>query len=104
MDMKSASAAFRSHLADCMRQLEYKSNKANPDLWVKVCTQQTKRGPKKYHSYILIYVDDILCIHDDPDSVLTQINKYFLLKPDTVFEPDVYLGATLKLMQLESGA
>ncbi len=33
---KSACAAFRSHLADCMRQLGYKSNKADPDLWMNV--------------------------------------------------------------------
>ena len=36
--LKSAGAAFRSHLADCMRQLGYESNKADPDLWMKVCT------------------------------------------------------------------
>ncbi len=47
-------------------------------------------------------MDDILCIHDDPDSVLAQIDKYFLLKSDSVGEPDVYLGAKLKLMQLEN--
>ncbi len=28
-------------------------------------------------SYILIYVDDILCIHNDPVSILTQIDKYY---------------------------
>ncbi|KAL7447687.1 hypothetical protein ACHAXS_000070, partial [Conticribra weissflogii] len=33
--LKSAGAAFRSHLADCMRQLGYESNKADPDLWMK---------------------------------------------------------------------
>ncbi len=33
-----ASAAFRNHLADCMQQLGYESNKADPDLWMKVCT------------------------------------------------------------------
>ncbi len=30
--LKSAGKAFRSHLADCMRQLGYESNKADPDL------------------------------------------------------------------------
>ena len=70
---------------------------------MKVCTRDTRNGPEKYYSYIVIYVDDILCIHDDPDSILTQIDKYFLLKPDSVGELDVYLGAKLKLMQLENG-
>ncbi len=36
-----------------------------------------------------LYVDDILCIHDDPDTVLAQIDKYIPLKPDSVGEPDV---------------
>ncbi len=52
--LKSAGAAFRSHLADCMRQLGYGSNKADPDLWMKVCTRDTRNGPEKYYSYILI--------------------------------------------------
>ncbi len=86
-----------------MRQLGYESNKADPDLWMKVWTQDTKSGPKKYYLYILIYVDDILCIHNDPNAVLAQIDTYFPLKPDSVDKLDVYLGVKLKLMQLENG-
>ncbi len=93
--LKSAGAAFRRHLADCMRQLGYESNKADQDLWMKVDTQETKNGPKKYYSYILIYVDDILCIHYDPDLILTQIDKYFPFKPDSVGELDVYFTANI---------
>ena len=48
-------------------------------------------------------MDDILCIHDDPDLVLTKLDKYFPLKPGSKGEPDIYLGAKLKLMQLENG-
>ncbi len=61
----SARAAFRSHLAECMRQLGYESNKADPNLWMKECTQEIINGPKKYYLYILIYVDDLPCINDD---------------------------------------
>ncbi len=86
-----------------MRQLGYKSNKADPDLWMKVCVRDTRGGPEKYYLYILIYVDDIPCIHNDPDSVLSQINKYFPLKSDSVGKLDVYLRAQLKLLQLENG-
>ncbi len=54
---------------------------------------------------MLVYVDNILCIHEDPDSAFKVLNKYFPLKPDSVGTPDIYiyLGAKLKLMQLESG-
>ncbi len=44
-----------------------------------------------------------MCIHDDPNSMLTQVDKYVMLKPDSVGELDAYLGAKLKLMQLENG-
>ncbi len=42
--LKSAGVTFRSHLADSMGQLGYESNKAIPDLWMKVRTQETKNG------------------------------------------------------------
>ncbi len=77
--LKSACVAFRSHLADCMKQLGYGSNKADPDLGMKVCSRDTENGPEKYYLYTLIYVDDILCIHHGPNSILAQIDKYFLL-------------------------
>ncbi len=35
--------------------------------------------------------------------ILKQLDECFLLNPDSVEEPDVYLGAKLKLMQLENG-
>ncbi len=51
---------------------------------------------------MLVHVDDIFCKLDDPDSVLTKIDKDSLLKPNSTVEPDVYLGAKLKLMHLEN--
>ena len=35
----------------------------------------------EYYSYILCYVDDILCIHNDQDNVLNKLNGYVPLKP-----------------------
>ncbi len=48
-------------------------------------------------------VDNILCIHHDALSVLTQINRYLPLKPTSVGDPDIYLGAKLKETQLPNG-
>lgn len=76
---------------------------ADPNLLMKVCTRETKYGIEKYYSYILRYIDDILCVHDDPDSISTQLDKYFPHKPDSVGEPEIYLGAKLMPMQLENG-
>ncbi len=46
---------------------------------------------------MLVYVDNILCIHEDPNSV------HFPLTPNSVGTPDIYQGAKLKLMKLENG-
>ena len=99
--LKSAGAAFRAHLASFMRQMGYTSCKADPDLWLKAETRPDDNV--RYYSYILCYVDDILCIHHDAMSVLRQINSYLPLKPTSVGDPDIYLGAKLKETQLPNG-
>ncbi len=89
--LKYARASFRGHLADCMEHLGYKPNKVDPNLWMKVCTRDTQNRLERYYSYMLVDVHDILCIHDDLDSVFTKLDKYFLLKPDSIGKPDIYL-------------
>jgi len=99
--LKSAGAAFRAHLADCMRKLGFNPCLADPDLWLKKSfNPATKRC---YYSYVLIYVDDILCIHHDAMLILNQIGKYFKLKPGSVGDPDMYLGAKLREVEVANG-
>jgi hypothetical protein len=49
----------------------------------------------KYWAYILIYVNDILCVHHNPGMSLAQIDKYFKIKPGYIMEPTFYLGDKL---------
>jgi hypothetical protein len=93
--LKSAGAAYCAHLASFMRQMSYTSCKADPDLWYKAETRPDDNF--RYYAYILCYVDNILCIHHDPMSVLNLINGYMPLKPSLVGNPDIYLGAKLKM-------
>ena len=44
-------------------------------------------------------MDDIFCIHHDPDTVLNKLNGNMLLKPGSVRSPYIYLGTKLKFMQ-----
>ena len=97
--LKSSGAAFRKHLGECMQSLEYKSCLADPDLWMKAAVRP---DGTEYYSYILNYVDDIMVIHHDAMPVLEEINKFMLLKPDSVGDPDIYLGAKVKRAQLEN--
>jgi len=99
--LKSAGAAFSAHLASFMQQLGYTSCKADPELWYKAETRPDNNFG--YYAYILCYVDDILCIHHNALTILDQIDKYIKLKPSSVGNPDIYLGAKLKLTTLDNG-
>jgi hypothetical protein len=99
--LKSAGAVFHAHLALFMHQMGYTPCKADPDLWYKAETRPVDNF--RYYAYILCYVDNILCIHHNLMSVLNSINGYMPLKPSLIGDPDIYLGAKLKMTQLENG-
>ena len=83
-----------------MHHLGFKPCLADHDLWMlaTVCPDGFK-----YYAYILLYVDDVMVIHHDALSILSQLYKYFKMKPGLIGDPSMYLGATLKSMRLENG-
>jgi hypothetical protein len=93
--LKSTGAAFCVHLASFMCQMGHTSCKADPDLWYKAETRPAYNF--RYYAYILCYVDNILCVHHNPMSVLNFVNGYMPVKPSSVGDPDIYLGAKLKM-------
>jgi hypothetical protein len=98
--LKSAGAAFCAHLASFMRQMGYTSCKADPDLWYKAETRPDDNF--RYYDYVLCYVDDIICVHHNPMTVLNLINGHMPLKPSLVGDPDIYLDTKLKMTQLDN--
>ena len=96
--LKSSGAAFRAHLAGCMRGMGYVSYPCDPDLWLK---EQTDRKGRRYYSYILCYVDDLLVVHHNPKRIMDSINSFLPLKPDAVGPSEMYLGAKLKRKTFE---
>ena len=97
----SSGAAFRDHLADCMRTLEYKSCLADRDLWYKPMTRP--EDGHKYYAYILLYSDDVLCIHHEGEKELLKIDKFFKMKDSSIGDPDMYLGAKIFPMTMMNG-
>ena len=57
----------------------------------------------KYYFYVIIYVDGVMVIHHDTDSVIRRIDKYFKLKGTSIGGPDIYLGTKSKNMRLDNG-
>jgi len=57
-----------------------------------------------YWEYVLLYVDDALCISDRGRHVLeNEIGKYFQIKEGSVSPPTLYLGNKVKQVELENG-
>ena len=65
--LKSTGASHWAHLAE----LGCQSCDADTDLWMKVVYRLEDK--LQFYSYIPCYVDDILCIHYDPDDVLNKL-------------------------------
>lgn len=54
----------------------------------------------EYYGYLIVYVDDVLCIDKDPGRVLNLINRDYRLKEPPA-PPSMYLGADFKPFEIE---
>ena len=97
--LRSSGAAFRASLAEVLYGLGYVPSKADPDVYLRPAI---KSDGFKYYEYVLCYVDDVLCISDNPMETMEGIQKKFKLKDDKIEPPDMYLGAGLTMMHNES--
>jgi hypothetical protein len=52
---------------------------------------------------MLIYVDDILCVHHEPEAPLEKLDEHFKMKEGSIQVPTFYLGAKLKNIVLPNG-
>jgi hypothetical protein len=76
--LKSAGVAFRNHFSECMNNLGWKPFHADRDLWMKAETPSD--DGILYSAYMLIYVDDILCVYRDHGMPLAKLDEYFKMK------------------------
>jgi hypothetical protein len=70
--LKSACAEIRNHLAECMKHLGWNPCRVDRDLWMKAETHPD--DGILYLGYILIYVNDILCVHHEPGTPLAKLD------------------------------
>ena len=92
--LKSSGQAWRTHFAQTLGSLGFKLSFANPDVWY--CPGVKPNG-EEFYTYLLVYVDDILCIDIDQMRYLRQIEKSFKIKEGSIGPPEVYLGANCQL-------
>ena len=99
--LRAAGHDYRSFLSEYMLNLGWKSCQADPDVYYMPMTRPDDGF--EYYAYALLYVDDILMVHHDAMGALKQIDKAFTLKPDSVGDPDIYLGAKFRTTTLRNG-
>ena len=91
--LKSSGAAWRSHLADVIRDsMGFTMCKADNDVWLRAAQ---RADGSRYYEYILVYTDDILCVSMDPGKILSYLDSIFMLKHGSVGPPTIYLGAQI---------
>ena len=93
--LKSSGAAWRAEFAGTLRDMGFTSTKADPDVWI--------RSAGDHYEMILVYVDDVLVFAKDPRAIMTAIGECYELKPESVKEPEIYLGANMEKVQLPNG-
>ena len=91
--LKSSGAAFRAHLAEKLDGIGFRLSFSDPDVWMRPAT---KADGEEYYEYILVYIDDILCISKDPMRPMEQIASSLRFKNDKIEPPEFYLGARLE--------
>ena len=98
--LKSSGAAWRQMLSASIKKMNFISSKGDPDLYYKPAT---KPDGTKYYEYLLVYVDDILCISHNTKAIMDQMAELYRLKEGNVGPPERYLGADTKITQATSG-
>ena len=94
--LRSSGTAFRAHLAETLYDIGFVPTRADPDVWRRPAV---KEYGSEYYEYVLCYVDDILAISHKAKDVLKAVQTIFKLKDDRIEPPDMYLGATLSVME-----
>ena len=97
--LRSSGKAFRNHLSAGIKELGWISCKADADVYYQ---SATRPDGVTYYKYLLTYVDDLLCISDEPSLDLDKLDKYFKMKANSRGIPKSYLGGQINAVTLSN--
>ena len=82
--------AFRDLLSYKLDAMGYKPCYTDPDIWLRPAL---KTDSFEYYEYILCYVDDVLCLLQNPRKSMKRNQEDFRHKGKKIEPPGVYPGA-----------
>ena len=98
---KSAGADYWRHVRKAMSEMGFESCKADPDVWLR---PGTKPDGSEYWQYVLLYVDDIIAIMEEPEKFIrTELGARFNIKEKSIGKPSQYLGNKVSEVTLANG-
>ena len=95
--LKSSGAAFRVKLSQELREMGYVASLGDPDVYMK---GRSRADGSTFYEYILCYVDDILCISNQPEIFMESLVKIFTLK-NGHSQPKTFLGIDIQKFEIE---
>ena len=98
--LKSSGAARKQHLSSSIKSLGFKSSRGDPDLYLRAAC---KPDGTEYYEYMLVYVDDILCISHATAPIMKDLATRYWLKEGSIGPPTRYLGADIGTMEYLDG-
>ena len=79
--------------------LGFTSCKADSDVWMKATTNEGV----EYWEFVLLYVDDCLCIsHRGEDVLRNEIGTHVILKDSSIGPPGIYLGGKVRKRTIDT--
>ena len=99
--LKSSGASWRQMFKEFIEsKLEFLPSRIDPDMYYR---RNRKPNGEQYYELLLVYVDDILAISHDPESIMKRIGMRFEIKNDEYGPPKTYLGGDIEKFQLPDG-
>ena len=90
--LKSSGAAWRNHLSSSIQDMGFTSSRGDPDLYFRAAC---KDDGTEYYEYLLVYVNDIICVSHKTKEIMDEFAQLYRLKEGSIGPPSRYLGADI---------
>ena len=93
-DLKTSGTSWRHHLAAEIQELGFMSTKPDVDVYRR---KSSKTDGTPYYEYLVVYVDDIICMSEDPSKWMNVLASRYRLREVGI--PKRFIGSDIKRKQ-----